>query len=152
MTHDLHLKPQKQQSASRKVSIQNPALLCVQKRNTVDDYRRGSTMLIKKLKTSLIKEQQIKLKSQEKKTETLLKKITDEFYDKLKEEQIKVIDEGYFDLRFYKVYQYLLNPIDGATAGQMKDRIQEDRSLNFNERRTMMNKIRINEHYEKVDK
>ena len=61
-------------------------------------------MLIKKLKTSLIKEQQIKLKSQEKKTETILKKITDEFYDKLKEEQIKVIDEGYFDLRFYKIY------------------------------------------------
>ena len=34
-----------------------------------------------------------------------------EFYNKLREEQIKIIDAGYPDLRFYKIYAHLLVPV-----------------------------------------
>ena len=41
----------------------------------------------------------------------MLKRLENEMYTKLREEQLKIIDKGYFEARFYKIFAHLFDPV-----------------------------------------
>jgi len=53
-----------------------------------------------------------------------LTKFEEQMYHELREKQIAVIDNGFFDIRFYKAYASLLQPIHREIAN-IKDELQE---------------------------
>ena len=56
--------------------------------------------------------------------------------------QIQIIDKGFFHVRFYKVYDYLLQP-KGLTFQELIDEVKADRSLNYNEKWHLENRFKI---------
>ena len=46
------------------------------------------------------------------KQKTLVENIEKEMYDQLRQEQVKIIDKGYHNMRFHKIYAHLLGPVE----------------------------------------
>lgn len=82
---------------------------------------------------------QMKNKSKEK-MESILKRIEEEFYHTLREEQIKVIDAGSNNLRFLKVYDHILKPIV-IELEEYKKQIQEATDINLTEKFEIANRV-----------
>jgi len=65
----------------------------------------------------------------------LLTKFEEQMYHELREKQIAVIDNGFFDIRFYKAYASLLQPIHREIAN-IKDDLEETLKLDHKQLQT----------------
>lgn len=54
-------------------------------------------------------------------------------YNELREKQIKVIDKGYFDIRFYKVFAHLLQPMKQKLE-ILKENLEQEQEMALNSR------------------
>lgn len=77
------------------------------------------------------------LDQQIQKKEDLLQNIEDKFYGGLLEAQVKIIDAGCYDLRFYSLYAHMLKPAVKEFEA-LKRQIQDNVDLNINEKMTIL--------------
>ena len=65
-----------------------------------------------------------------------------EMYTKLREEQLKIIDKGYFEARFYKIFAHLFDPVK-QKLDHLKKQVQNDATLSRIEKTTILQRLTL---------